>query len=200
MKKILIATKNKGKIAEFNSLFSRYDVQVVSLYDLPEEIEDIEETGSTFQENAALKAETIARTFGLSTLADDSGLIVDGLGGAPGIYSARYAGEPTDDLKNNQLLLENMKHLKDSERTARFICVLAVAHPERDTNYYTGYCEGSIASEPRGKNGFGYDPLFIPKGYQQTMAQLDSKEKNALSHRRAALDELEKDMDQLFHA
>ncbi|HLR16023.1 MAG TPA: non-canonical purine NTP pyrophosphatase, partial [Bacillota bacterium] len=107
MKKILIATKNKGKIAEFNSLFSQYDVQVVSLYDLPEEIEDIEETGSTFQENAALKAETIARTFGLSTLADDSGLIVDGLGGAPGIYSARYAGEPTDDLKNNQLLLEN---------------------------------------------------------------------------------------------
>src|SRR5699024_2255313 len=128
------------------------------------------------------------------------GLIVDGLGGAPGIYSARYAGEPTDDLKNNQLLLENMKHLKDSERTARFICVLAVAHPGRDTNYYRGYCEGFIANEPLGKNGFGYDPLFIPKGYQQTMAQLDSKEKNALSHRRAALDELEKDMDQLFHA
>src|SRR5699024_3855647 len=180
MKKILIATKNKGKIAEFNSLFSRYDVQVVSLYDLPEEVEDIEETGTTFQENAALKAETIARRFKLSTLADDSGLIVDGLDGAPGIYSARYAGEPTNDWKNNQLLLENMKQLQKSERTARFICVLAVAHPNRETTYYTGYCEGAIANEPRGNNGFGYDPLFIPEGYEQTMAQLDSKEKNAI--------------------
>lgn len=200
MKKILIATKNKGKIAEFNSLFANYNVQVVSLYDLPEEIEDIKETGSTFQENAAIKADTIAQRFGLSTLADDSGLIVDGLHGEPGIYSARYAGEPTDDYKNNQLLLKNMKHLQKNERTARFICVLAVAHPNKKTNYYTGFCEGSIANEPRGKHGFGYDPLFIPKGYEQTMAQLDSKEKNAISHRSAALRQLEKNIDQLFHA
>lgn len=197
MKKILIATKNKGKIADFTMLFSSYNIQVMSLYDLEDEVEDIEETGKTFEENAALKAETIAEKLGMLVLADDSGLIVDSLGGAPGIYSARYAGDYANDQNNNALLLKNMINIPEADRTARFICVLAVATPGKETLFYTGYCKGSIATEAKGENGFGYDPLFIPRGYTETMAELEQAEKNAMSHRSEALRVLEKDIDAL---
>lgn len=198
MKKILIATKNKGKIAEFTSLFSHVNIQVISLLDLNEDEQDIEETGNTFKENAALKAETIAKAYSIPVLADDSGLIVDALGGDPGIYSARYAGEDTDDQANNALLLKNMSKVDEDERTARFICVLAVAIPNDSTHYYTGYCEGAIATKQTGINGFGYDPLFIPDGFTKTMAELSQSEKNTISHRSAALALLEKDIKTLF--
>lgn len=197
MKRILIATKNKGKIADFTMLFSSYNIQVMSLYDLEDEVEDIEETGKTFEENAALKAETIAEKLGMLVLADDSGLIVDSLGGAPGIYSARYAGDYANDQNNNALLLKNMINIPEADRTARFICVLAVATPGKETLFYTGYCKGSIATEAKGENGFGYDPLFIPRGYTETMAELEQAEKNAMSHRSEALRVLEKDIDAL---
>lgn len=198
MNKILIASKNKGKIDEFKTLFSQHNIKVISLHDLDDTIEDIEETGETFEENAALKAEVIAKQFQLPVLADDSGLIVDALDGAPGIYSARYAGSKATDEKNNSLLLKNMVNFKEDERTARFICVLAVARPEKKTAFFTGFCEGNITKEERGINGFGYDPLFIPKGYERTMAQLPQQEKNAISHRSEALHLLEKEIEILF--
>lgn len=198
MKKIVIASKNKGKIAEFKKLFSKHHIEVISLHDLEEDVGDIEETGSTFEENAALKAETIAQQMNIPVLADDSGLIVPSLDGAPGIYSARYAGEQTDDQANNALLLKNMIDLKGDERKAHFICVLAIARPGEETQFFTGYCEGTIANETTGTNGFGYDPLFIPEGYYQTMAELDSHVKNDISHRSVAIRLLEKDMTTLF--
>ncbi len=198
MEKILIATKNKGKIAEFTTLFSKYNIQVMSLLDLDKEAQDIEETGETFKENAALKAETVARAYSMPVLADDSGLMVDGLGGEPGIYSARYAGTSANDQANNAMLLKNMANINEHERTARFICVLAVAVPNKQTCFYTGSCEGAIAIEAKGTNGFGYDPLFIPAGYEKTMAELEQSEKNAISHRSAALALLEKDINHLL--
>lgn len=198
MKKILIASKNKGKIAEFKKLFSKHHIDVISLHDLEEDVEDIEETGSTFKENAALKAETIAQQMNIPVLADDSGLIVPALDGAPGIYSARYAGENANDQANNALLLKNMIDLKGDERKAHFICVLAIAKPGKETQFLTGYCEGAIANETTGTNGFGYDPLFIPEGYHQKMAELDSHVKNDISHRSVAIRLLEKDLATLF--
>src|SRR5699024_654167 len=134
----------------------------------------------------------------IPVLADDSGLIVPALDGAPGIYSARYACEQTDDQANNALLLKNMIDLKGDERKAHFICVLAIARPDEETQFFTGYCEGTIANETTGTNGFGYDPLFIPKGHCQTMAELDSHVKNDISHRSVAIRLLGKDLTTLF--
>lgn len=198
MKKVVIATKNKGKIAEFKTLFSAHGIQVLSLFDLEEKVAEIEETGTTFQENATIKAEAICNMYNISVLADDSGLIVDALDGSPGIYSARYAGEQATDEENNALLLTNMSNISKEERTGRFVCVLAIAIPNKATVWYTGYCEGEIALEEKGANGFGYDPLFIPQGYSQTMAQLEQSEKNSISHRAAALSLLEKDIHTIF--
>ncbi|AXI09613.1 XTP/dITP diphosphatase [Oceanobacillus sp. 143] len=192
MKQILIATKNRGKIAEFKQFFATVNVEVVSLLDLEEPVPDIEETGQTFEENAALKAEEIAQMFNITVLADDSGLIIDALDGRPGIYSARYAGEPTDDKANIRKVLDELVEVPASERTARFICVLAIATPGEETLFYKGYCEGTIRTTEKGENGFGYDPIFIPQGYNQTMAELSPEEKNKISHRKNAISQLEK--------
>lgn len=191
MKQILIATKNKGKVREFKGFFREYGITVDSLLDLDENIPDIEETGDTFEENAALKAEKIAGLLNKPVLADDSGLIVDALDGRPGIFSARYAGEGKSDSDNNQKLLTELKEIPETERTARFICVLAVAIPGEKTTFRTGYAEGKIALAPQGTNGFGYDPLFIPDGYEQTMAELSPTVKNSISHRSNAIKKLE---------
>lgn len=190
MKKIIIASNNKGKITEFKQLFGRKNIEVLSLADLTLEIEDIEETGETFHENAQLKAETVARMINAPVIADDSGLVVDALDGRPGVYSARYAGEPTDDVKNYEKLLTEMNSINTGERTARFVAVLALARPGAETVFFEGSCEGIIAVEPKGKFGFGYDPVFIPNGYEVTMAQLDQAEKNKISHRFHALKKL----------
>jgi len=197
MKQILIATKNKGKVREFKDFFREYGITVYSLLDLDENIPDIEETGDTFEENAALKAEKIAALLNKPVLVDDSGLIVDALDGRPGIFSARYAGEGKSDSDNNQKLLTELKEIPETERIARFICVLAVAVPGGKTIFRTGYAEGEIALAPKGTNGFGYDPLFIPDGYEKTMAELSPTVKNSISHRSNAIKKLENWVKQL---
>ncbi|GAA0434703.1 MAG: XTP/dITP diphosphatase [Bacillota bacterium] len=190
MKQIIIATKNKGKANEFKEFFKPYNLKALSLNDL-EDLPDVEETGETFKENAALKAEEIASILSLPVLADDSGLVIDALDGRPGVYSARYAGEHKDDQLNMEKVLSELRGIPEAKRTARFVCVLAIASPGSKTRFYTGYCEGRIADNQYGENGFGYDPIFIPKGYQQTMAQLSSDKKNQISHRRNAIVQLE---------
>jgi XTP/dITP diphosphohydrolase len=194
MREIMIATKNRGKVAEFSTLFSRYGIQVTSLFDFAEEIKEIEETGTTFAENAQLKAETIATLLQKPVIADDSGLVVPSLDDRPGVYSARFAGEPKDDGRNNEKLLMELADKHD--RTAYFMCVLAFSVPNKKTIFTEGTCYGEIAITPRGTNGFGYDPLFIPKGYEQTMAELSSEEKNRISHRSRALKQLEETLVQ----
>lgn len=191
MKKIVIATKNKGKAKEFKTFFRKYNLKALSLLDLPEDIPDVAETGSTFEENAAIKAETISALLQQTVISDDSGLMVDALDGEPGIYSARYAGEDKNDGNNMKKLLKKLDQKTEAPRTARFVCVLAISTPGKPTVFYKGYCEGSIAEKPAGTYGFGYDPIFIPKGYSKTMAELAPDEKNQISHRRHAFDQLE---------
>jgi XTP/dITP diphosphohydrolase len=191
MKQILIATKNKGKAKEFKAFFSGYGIKAHSLMDLDEELPDVKETGNTFKENASLKAEQISEILSIPVLADDSGLMIDSLDGSPGVYSARYAGKMKDDNANMEKVLLELKNVPAEKRTARFICVLAVAIPSEETIFRTGYCEGIIAFSKRGMNGFGYDPIFVPDGYHVTMAELSSEEKNQISHRKHAISQLE---------
>lgn len=191
LKQILIATKNKGKVAEFQALFKKYDIQAISLLDLPDGIEDVEETGETFEENARLKAEQISLILNAPVVADDSGLIIDALDGRPGVFSARYAGLEKNDQDNNDKVLNELKDIPMENRTARFICVLAVAIPNEETFFVKGYCEGKIALSETGAHGFGYDPIFIPEGYSKTMAEINPAKKNEISHRGRAISELD---------
>lgn len=192
MKELIIATNNKGKALEFKELFKDKDIDVYSLLDLTTTFPEVEETGTTFKENAQLKAEQICSLSQRAVLADDSGLVIDALNGQPGIYSARYAGLDKNDEANNEKVLRELQGVRDEERTARFVCVLALARPNLPTIFFNGYCEGKIAHHPKGTNGFGYDPIFIPKGYDQTMAQLPPEEKNNISHRSQAMKKLVK--------
>lgn len=191
MKSVLIATKNKGKAKEFEQMFQPLGFEVKTLLDF-EEIEDVEENGATFEENATIKAETISRKTGQVVVADDSGLIVDALKGAPGIYSARYAGLEKNDEANIDKVLKELNDTPEAERTARFYCALALAFPGRETMTVHGTCEGIILRERRGHNGFGYDPIFFVKDLGKSMAELDPEQKNQMSHRANALKNLEK--------
>ncbi|MDC3412567.1 XTP/dITP diphosphatase [Terrihalobacillus insolitus] len=191
MKKIMIATKNEGKVKEFKQLFLKYGVDVISLLDMEEDIPDVEETGTTFEQNAALKAETISAVLNIPVIADDSGLEIRALEGRPGVYSARYAGTSKNDRANLDKVLTELTGVPDENRAARFVCVIAVAQPGKSTFTKRGTCEGKIGLHPTGKHGFGYDPIFIPNEYNRTMAQLSADEKNAISHRRNALSQLE---------
>ncbi|HLR62629.1 MAG TPA: XTP/dITP diphosphatase [Lentibacillus sp.] len=190
MNEMIIATKNSGKAKEFKTFFAEYGIKAVSLSELSHEIEDIEETGSTFEKNAELKAEQIAELLQSPVLADDSGMVVDALDGRPGVFSARFAGEPKDDQKNIDKVLAELLDVEAANRTARFVCVLAVSAPGEETVFRKGYCDGRIADTQAGHNGFGYDPIFIPKGYSETMAQLSSDVKNQISHRSDAIRQL----------
>lgn len=190
MKKVLIATQNAGKVEDFREMFEHDEIEVLSLLDLDTPIDDVEETGVTFAENAILKAETISEKMGIPVLADDSGLSIDYLAGRPGVYSARYAGMAKDDDKNNQKVLLELKGVSAEKRTAKFICALAFAVPGEETVVKQGECSGLIATESVGEHGFGYDPIFIPEGYGQTMGQLSLQEKNKISHRAQALKKL----------
>ncbi|WP_068674538.1 XTP/dITP diphosphatase [Oceanobacillus sp. Castelsardo] len=198
MNQIIIATKNRGKAKEFREFFSQRNIEALSLLDIKEQLPDVEETGNTFEENASLKAEEISRILNRAVLSDDSGLVIDALDGRPGIYSARYAGEQKNDEQNIQKVLHELKDISEGQRNARFVCVLAIARPNGETKLVRGECEGRITLSPSGENGFGYDPVFIPDGYQQTMAELESEEKNRISHRSRAMDKLEDLIDTLF--
>ncbi|MCM3596441.1 XTP/dITP diphosphatase [Metabacillus idriensis] len=191
MKDVIIATKNAGKLLEFQSILSQYDLKAISLMDL-EDSPEVEETGSTFEENAVLKAEAISKLYGKMAIADDSGLSVDYLGGEPGVYSARYAGAEKSDAANIEKVLLQLKGVSKEERNARFRCALALAEPGRETVTVEGSVEGYITEEPIGENGFGYDPIFLVKDKAKTMAQLTKEEKNKISHRAVALQKLAK--------
>ena len=188
MRQVVIATKNKGKAKDFEALFHPFGYEVVTMFEVAPDLE-IEETGTTFEENAILKAETLANLLGKIVIADDSGLMVDALNGEPGVYSARYAGDH-DDEANMLKLLANMKDVPEQERTARFCCALAIAGPNMETKTVFGTCEGVIAHEKKGTNGFGYDPVFYVPALEKHMAELTADEKGAISHRGNAIRKL----------
>jgi ribonuclease PH len=190
-KTIVIATRNPGKAKEFAALFAKEGYQIKTLLDYPD-LPDVEETGMTFEENARLKAETIAQLLQQPVLADDSGLVVDALNGMPGIFSARFAGERKSDAANNAKLLHELTNVPDEQRTAHFHCTLVFAAPQKESLVVEADWDGRIARIPQGDNGFGYDPLFIVPGYDKTSAELTSEEKNKISHRGMAVKELER--------
>lgn len=191
---VIIATKNKGKAKEFEALFNEKGFAIKTLLDFPE-LDDVEETGTTFNENALLKAETIAEKLNTLVLADDSGLIVEALYGQPGVYSARYAGEEKNDAKNNAKLLNELADTPSDKRQAAFHCSLALAEPGKESLVIEGQVKGRIADVPRGTHGFGYDPLFYIPEKDKTMAELSQEEKNKISHRAVALQKLSKELD-----
>lgn len=189
MTKLLVGTNNPGKVREYEEL----------LTDLPETLEvtflaregltlEVEESGETFEENARIKALAYAQASGLISLADDSGLEVDALGGAPGVHSARYAGPATSDVDRYRKLLDALANIPAGQRSARFRCVVALALPDGTVHTADGFCEGEIGFAPRGEHGFGYDPVFVAKGHgERTMAELPPDVKNEISHRARAL-------------
>lgn len=188
-KEILIATRNLGKAKEFEAMFEAQGYSIKTLLDYPE-IPDVEETGTTFEENARLKAETIAKDFNTIVLADDSGLKVDYLNGQPGVYSARYAGEMKSDAANNAKLLHELYDVPKEKRTAQFHCTLVLAEPNKESLVVVGEIQGEIGTIPRGENGFGYDPLFFLPEFNKTAAELSPEEKNKVSHRGKAIEQL----------
>jgi len=185
-KRIVLATRNAGKIKELNDLLSGYGLTVLGLSDFPQ-IGEIEETGATFAENAALKARTVAQGTGLVALADDSGLVVDALGGAPGVYSARYSDPGATDARNNEKLLDALRNVPEAERSCRFVSLVAAIAPNGEEILAEGRWEGRVLTAPRGNGGFGYDPLFLDPELNQSAAELSREDKNARSHRGRAL-------------
>lgn len=183
---LLLATGNAGKTAELRNLLSGIEVELIDLSAFPA-IEPVPETGSTFSENAEIKASGYAKATGIYSVADDSGLEVFALGGEPGVHSARYGGSGLDDRGRTHLLLENMRHLSEKERAARFVSAISLADPDGKI-LFTGeaYCPGTIAQNPSGDNGFGYDPVFLPDGYSETFGELSADVKSKISHRSRA--------------
>ncbi|MGM0470970.1 MAG: XTP/dITP diphosphatase [Bacillota bacterium] len=191
MNKLFLATGNRGKIKEFKKLLADLDVEIKTTFDynnVPEVIED----GQTLRANALKKARQLAEFSKMLTIADDTGLLVDALDGKPGVYSARYAGEDVTYEENNKKLLQELSGVEAEGRTARFKTVIALVSPQGKEEVVTGCCEGVISSKLRGERGFGYDPLFIPEGYDRTFAELSAETKNQISHRAKALTKLKK--------
>jgi XTP/dITP diphosphohydrolase len=185
---LLIATGNAGKVRELSQLLAGLPLRLRHLSELGD-VREPEETGTTFVENATLKALYYRERGRMLTLSDDSGLAVDALGGAPGVYSARYAGPRATYAERMTKLLEELASTQDDERRARFVCVIAIAEPStRVVQTFEGTCEGRIAHAPRGTGGFGYDPIFIPEGHTQTFGELPDEVKHSISHRARALD------------
>ncbi len=196
LNKLLVATGNKGKLVEIRQILK--DTEVLGLKDVNIDV-DVEETGTTFAENAYIKAHEISKLSGLPVLADDSGLLVDALDGAPGVYSARFAGEDANDDDNVNKLLGLLSHIPENERHARFACAMCLIFPDgRKIEAFGVSCEGYIINEKRGENGFGYDPVFYSPDYNKTFSQMSMEEKNKVSHRKAALMELSKKLDREF--
>lgn len=194
--KILIATHNKKKKAELQRILLPLGIEIVTADDMGISLTDVEETGTTFEENSFLKADSGCKESGLPCIADDSGLAVDALGGAPGVYSARYAGEHGNDEKNIDKLLEALKDVPDEKRTAKFVCAVTCVFPDGKVIRTRGECHGVIAHERIGRGGFGYDPVFLCG--EKSFGELTSEEKDAVSHRGKALrmlvQELEKNI------
>lgn len=191
--KMIMATQNKGKLEEIKGLVKEYGIEVQSMADAGLADLEIEEDGTTCQENSFIKANTVMKLTGLPAIADDAGLFVEALGGEPGIYSARYAGEHGDDSANRKKLLSELEKAgadTKEKRKAYFICVITLVYPDGRKEVCEGYCHGSIAFEEKGSQGFGYDSVFIPDGYEETFAQLGVDVKNGFSHRAKALAEL----------
>lgn len=186
-KKIFVSTQNQGKLKEIRSILGTGEFEFISVQTI-DGFPDIEETGTSFEENAIIKAEESFKLTGIPSLADDSGLSVDCLDGAPGVYSARYAGENADDEGNLQKVLREIKNFSPPYK-ARYVCVLAFYDGERLITT-RGECEGELIMEKRGNNGFGYDPIFVPEGFNKTMAELNPEIKNKLSHRFKALEKM----------
>lgn len=185
---LLLATTNRGKITEMTALFADVGLTLVPLLSLPGPRAQVIEDGSTFLDNALIKAHAAAQATGMVTLAEDAGLEVDAIGGRPGVRSARFAKEGATDAENNSLLLSLLADVEDQHRTARFRCVMVLVDPWSTTEPFVaeGRCEGSIAREPRGAGGFGYDPLFVVGGDNLTMAEITEERKNQVSHRAQA--------------
>ncbi len=186
--RLLVSTRNAHKVGEIRAILGP-DFEVSDLSILPD-MPEVDETGATFEENATLKAVAASMLFDGWVIADDSGLEVDALGGAPGVYSARYAGPQAVDADNNALLLQNLEGVRGRERSARFRCVIVLARAGRKLGAFAGAVEGVIVNQHKGGGGFGYDPLFVPEGYCQTFGQLPAGVKNSLSHRARALAKL----------
>lgn len=182
--KLVLASKNQKKLVEMREILSALGVEVVLQSEVGVDV-DVEETGTTFAENAALKARAVCEASGLPAIADDSGLCVDALNGAPGVYSARYGGEGLDDVGRYKLLLENMRGMLD--RRCGFVSAICCAFPNGDEITAQGECRGTLAYAARGENGFGYDPIFFVPEKKKTFAQLTAEEKNEISHRGKAL-------------
>ena len=193
--KVILASKNRHKLTELSEILSQlgFEIALESEYGLDI---DVEETGTTFEENSFLKAQAVMKASGLPVLADDSGLMVDALDGAPGVYSARY-GHKGSDAERTAFLLENRKNVPEEKRTAKFVCVITCLWPDGKKIVARGECPGRIAFEPHGENGFGYDPVFYLPEKGKTYAELTSEEKNAISHRARALQDFCKKYQQM---
>ncbi len=187
MEKIIIASNNAGKLREFQAILKPFGLEVISQREAGF-VQDVEETGTTFAENAAIKAQAVHAAMHCPVIADDSGLMVDALDGAPGVYSHRFAGEDATDADRNAKLLQELDGVPTEKRTARFVCALCYLDADGTAQAFSGVCEGVIGTEPRGENGFGYDPLFYVNG--TSMAEMTEAEKNQISHRGRALEQL----------
>ncbi len=187
--RLVLATRNQGKILELRRILDQISQGAIELVSVDQyrDIPDVEETGSTFEENALLKATAICGATGLPAIADDSGLCVDALAGAPGIFSARYSGVHGDDIANLNKVLEELKGVDEANRTAHFTCVTALVMPDGQKVTKAGEFHGSIARAPIGEHGFGYDPIFLPRGSSITSAQMSAEEKDLVSHRGISL-------------
>lgn len=198
MKKIILATHNLGKVRELQELLKELPLEIKFLNDYPN-LTNIEETGKTFRENAGIKAATVVSATGIPTIADDSGLEVEILEGAPGVYSSRYAGKEGDDAANNEKLLRELAGTPLEERKANFRSLICLKLKNGEEIYTEGICQGKIAFEPKGNNGFGYDPLFLVEpDFNRTMAELAMEEKNLISHRGRASKELKTIIERLL--
>lgn len=194
--KVILASQNRHKLYEIQTILSRYGMEVILQSDLNLDIE-VDETGTTFEENSMLKAKAVMEATGLPAVADDSGLCVDVLGGAPGVYSARYGGpEYVTDLDRLNLLLHEMRGVRSEERTARYVCVITLLMPDGEAIVTRGTCEGMILSEPHGTGGFGYDPIFYIPKEGMTFAEMGIERKNQISHRANALKMLCRKLDE----
>ena len=191
--KLVLASKNQKKLRELREILSAQGVEVVSEADVGVDV-DVEETGTTFEENALLKARAVCEASGLPAVADDSGLCVDALGGAPGVYSARYGGPGLDDVGRYQLLLENMRGMLD--RRCKFVSAICCCFPDGEVITARGECPGTLAYAPKGEDGFGYDPIFFLLERKKTFAELTAEEKNAISHRGRALEEFRSKLEE----